>query len=55
MNLMESLPGMNWRRFSVLLKSLGPNSAFVLVNSGESKEKTPASGKKQAIKALAGW
>lgn len=53
MNLMAALPGMNWRRFSVLLKGLGPNSAFVLANSGESKEK--ASGKKQAVKALDGW
>ena len=53
MNLMAALPGMNWRRFFVLLKGLGPNSVFVLLNSGKDGEKAP--GKKQAIKALAGW
>jgi len=52
MNLMESLPSMNWRRFSILLKGLGPNSTFVLLNSSHKGE---PGDKKQSIKALAGW
>lgn len=55
MNLMESLPGINWRRFSVLLKGLGPNSTFVLLNSSHEGEKAATGDKKQSIKALAGW
>jgi hypothetical protein len=57
MNLMESLPSMSWRRFSILLKGLGPSSTFVLLNSSKDEENPPVvkKDKKRAIQALAGW
>lgn len=47
---MKALPDMSWRRFSVLLRGLGPHSIFVLLNGGD--EKVP---KEDAIKAFARW
>ena len=34
-NLIEALPTMNWRRFSVLWRGLGPNSVTVCLNSAK--------------------
>lgn len=53
---MESLPSMSWRRFSILLNGLGPNSTFVLMNSNKDDSNPfPKKDQKKAIKALAGW
>jgi hypothetical protein len=61
---MLALPTMNWRRFTVLLRGLGPNSIFALLSANEESEEKTANEKpdinkpidnKQAIKAIAGW
>jgi hypothetical protein len=54
-DLMESLPGMSWRRFSILLKGLGPNSTFVLVNASKDKPNNTLSKKKDTVKKIAAW
>lgn len=51
---MEALPDMSWRRFSVLLRGLGPHSIFALLNSGDEKALKKDS-KEDAIKAFARW
>ena len=43
-NLVEALPTMNWRRFSVLWRGLGPNSVIACLNSEKNDSKTDESG-----------
>jgi len=43
-NLIEMLPTMNWRRFSILWRGLGPNSVTVCLNSSKNDSKTDELG-----------